>query len=191
MLSSSKNQEVTQEGFARLLAHLADDPEAAGEAYEEQRRMLVKFFECRGCRLAEELADETLNRVMRRLGAGEEVENLSAYAFGVARFLIREWARSPETRRADFASLPPLPAPLKDEDDEAERRRECLERCLQKLPDESRALLLEYYRDERRAKIDLRQALAERLGLRRNALTKRVVRLREKLEACITGCVKR
>ena len=79
---------------------------------------------------------------------------------------------------------------MKDEDDEAERRRECLERCLHKLPAESRALLLEYYRDERRAKIDLRQALAERLGLRRNALTKRVVRLREKLEACITACMK-
>jgi DNA-directed RNA polymerase specialized sigma24 family protein len=127
---------------------------------------------------------------MRRLGAGEEIENIPAYAFGVARLLWLEWARAPEQRRADFETLSPLPAPSIDTDDETERRRTCLERCLQELPAENRALLLEYYRDERRAKIDLRQALAERLGLRRNALTKRIIRLRARLETCVTGCAK-
>lgn len=190
--SSSKNQQITSQGFSLLLARLDDDPEVAGEAYEEQRRMLVKFFECRGCSLADELADESLDRVMRRLDAGVEIENISSYAFGVARLLLLEWRRSPETKRIDLESLPPLaaPPPSFEEADDVERHV-CLESCLQKLPAESRALLLEYYRDERRAKIDVRQTLADRLSLRRNALTKRVVRLREKLEACIVACVKK
>ena len=53
------------------------------------------------------------------------------------------------------------------------------------MPRESADLILEYYRYEKRAQIDQRKALAERFGLRRDALANRAQRLRDKLEQCV------
>jgi len=50
---------------------------------------------------------------------------------------------------------------------------------------------MEYYVDEKRGRIDRRRDLAERLGLRRDALANRAQRLRDKLEQCVTRCLKK
>jgi DNA-directed RNA polymerase specialized sigma24 family protein len=178
---------LAPETFAAFLARLSPDPERAGEAYEEQRQMLVKFFECRGVAFGEELADEVFNRVARRLAEGEVIENLPGYCFSAARFVLMEQARAPEQRRIAFDELPPLAAPEAAEED---ARLVCLRSCLQALSPESRAWIVEYYQDTGRAKIDVRQAMSERLGISRNALSNRMVRLRTQLEQCITRCVK-
>jgi RNA polymerase sigma factor (sigma-70 family) len=185
-----KASELAPETFAALLARLSPDPERAGEAYEEQRQMLVKFFECRGMTLAEDLADEVFNRVARRLAEGEVIEKLPGYCFSIARFILMEQLRSPEQRRVAFDEAPPLVAPERADEDE-DVRLVCLRSCLQSLSQENRALILEYYQDTRRAKIDVRQTIAERLGISRNALSNRMVRLRTQLEQCITRCVKK
>lgn len=186
------SQELPPEAFATLLARLNPNPARAGEAYEEQRQMLVKFFECRGEAFAVDLTDEVFNRVARRLGEGEVIENLSGYCLSVARFVLLERSRSSEQRRVAFDNLPPLAAPEKPErEDEAEDARlVCLRSCLKSLSAENRALILEYYQDTKRAKIDVRQAIALRLGITRNALCNRMVRQRNQLEQCITRCVK-
>jgi hypothetical protein len=57
------------------------------------------------------------------------------------------------------------------------------------LPIESCELITEYYRDEKRGRIDHRKALAERLGLRRDALANRAQRVRDKLEQCVANCL--
>ena len=67
-------------------------------------------------------------------------------------------------------------------------QRECFERCLNELSEENRQLVLRYYEDERRGKIDNRQAMADRLGIPLNALRSRVQRIRDKLERCVTNC---
>ena len=64
-------------------------------------------------------------------------------------------------------------------------------RCLNELPTESNQLILQYYEDERRVKINNRQAMADRLGIPLNALRSRVQRIRDKLEQCITHCLSR
>ena len=184
---SAKQTGLEPQAFAAFLARLAPDHERAGEAYEEQRQMLVKFFECRGVVFADELADEVFNRVARRLAEGEAIENLPGYCFSVARFILLEHSRSPEQRRMNWEDLPPLAAP---EDEEENARLACLRSWLQALPADSRVLLIEYYQDAKRAKIDVRQTMATRLGITRNALTNRMVRLRAQLEQCITRCVK-
>lgn len=184
-----QKSDLSPEAFATFLARLSPEPERAGAAYEELRQMTVKFLECRGVAFAEEVADEVFNRVARRVADGEVIENLPGYCFSVARFVLLEYSRSPEQRRVELDELPPLAAPERADDEDA--RLACLRSCLQLLPADSRALLIEYYQDTKRAKIDVRQAIATRLGITRNALSNRMVRLRTQLENCINRCVKK
>lgn len=184
-----KLHELSPEAFAAFLARLSPDPERAGEAYEELRQMTVKFLECRGVAFADELADEVFNRVARRVADGEVIENLPGYCFSVARFVLLEYSRSPERRRVEMDDLPPLAAPEHEKEEDAQAA--CLQSCLQALPADSRALIVEYYQDTTRAKIDVRQSIATRLGITRNALSNRMVRLRTQLETCINRCVKK
>jgi hypothetical protein len=58
---------LTGEAFKRFLACLDADTEQAGEKYEAIRQKLVKFFDWRGAHFPEECADETINRVVRKL----------------------------------------------------------------------------------------------------------------------------
>jgi DNA-directed RNA polymerase specialized sigma24 family protein len=60
---------------------------------------------------------------------------------------------------------------------------------MQKLTEENRKLVIEYYQDERQAKIDHRKALAERLGIAINALRIRAFRIRASLQECVTNCL--
>ena len=69
-----------------------------------------------------------------------------------------------------------------------ERRLDCLDRCVETLLPEQQSLIVDYYRDERRAKIDGRRALAQRLGITMNALSVRACRIRDTLEACVQDC---
>src|SRR5262245_4973774 len=61
-----KDWELTKEDFDRFLTWLHPDREQAGQKYEEIRRRLVIIFNARRCPEAEDLADETINRVIRR-----------------------------------------------------------------------------------------------------------------------------
>ena len=81
---------LTSESFGKLLARLDTDPEVAGEKYEALRRMLVKFFGWRGAPFPEEHADETLNRVTRKLDEGLVIKDMPGYCYGVARLLYLE-----------------------------------------------------------------------------------------------------
>jgi DNA-directed RNA polymerase specialized sigma24 family protein len=72
---------------------------------------------------------------------------------------------------------------------ESEIALDCLDRCLEGLTVDSRQLIVDYYQEERRAKIELRQQLAEKLGIPLNALRIRAHRIRATLEKCVTKCV--
>lgn len=78
-----------------------------------------------------------------------------------------------------------------DEAQERELRLACLEDCLNLLPSESRELIVEYYQDSRRDRIERRKSLAASLGLQREALANRAQRLRDKLERCVKSCLQR
>src|SRR5262249_58317442 len=119
--SSRKERELTPEAFKKLLAKLDPNPETAGGKYEELRRQLIKFFEWRGSFFPDELADETLNRVARKIDEGEEIEkNLIALALGIARFVFLETLKRPDNRRAgmgELATVAALPEPKDEERD--------------------------------------------------------------------------
>ena len=58
-----KNWVLSQKAFDDLLDWLASNREQAGHKYEAIRRRLITIFTGRGCCDAEDLADETMNRV--------------------------------------------------------------------------------------------------------------------------------
>ncbi len=184
---------LTERGFAKLLARLGDTPDRAGDGYEELRLMLVKFFEWRDSWFPEDDADETINRVIRKLEDGaEEIQNLEAYCLGVARLVFLERLRAPERRRDDWESLEPLaaPAPVGEVNDVEEARLKCFRRCMENLPSGTRELLVAYFQDERRARIDHRKQLVQELGISPEALRRRVKLARNKIEKCVNGCLK-
>ncbi len=81
---------LTQEAFDKLLIALGGNRESGSEKYLEIRNHLTRFFEWRGCPFPEDHADETFNRIARKVAEGEEILNPSGYAMGVARLLLLE-----------------------------------------------------------------------------------------------------
>jgi len=183
---------LTADAFAKLLDRLGDDREQAGEKYEDLRRTLIRFFQWRGAPFPEEHTDESLNRVARKLGEGVEIKNIGGYCHEVARLVCLEALKGPHSRRAPLDEVK-LEATVPDTTDAAEREQwlTCLEDCLNVLPSDSRQLITEYYQDEKSGRINRRQALAARLGLRRDALANRAQRVRDKLEQCVTRCFRK
>jgi RNA polymerase sigma factor (sigma-70 family) len=173
---------LTANAFERLLARIDPDRDRAGAEYELVRRKLVKFFECRGSLTPEDDADETISRVATRL-EHEAIQNLNAYFYGVARFVLleggRERARRRDSVEVDRIDVPAARPPADDE------RLAWLEQCLDALPPASRQLLLAYYQDEKADKIRHRRRLAESFGIPINALRIRLHRLRLTVEECV------
>ena len=181
---------LTQEAFDRFLSLLDLDRDRAGEIYETLRRNLVRLFIWRGCRDPETHADETINRVIRKIDEGEEIRDLVSYAHGVARRLLLEIFKNQEREQVGIDHLPALAAPTEQPDD-SENGVLCLRRCLNRLPEESRRLIVQYYQGEKGAKIGNRKRLAEGLCITLNALRYRAFELRQRLEGCIERCMQR
>jgi DNA-directed RNA polymerase specialized sigma24 family protein len=186
--SSRQKWALTQDAFHKLLSSLADDPDSAGQKYLEIRNNLTKFFEWRGCPFPEDHADETINRVAKRIAEGEEIRNPPGYCTGVARMLLLEInkERVREQQALGEMAISPQVAP---EPDQAEERIDCLRACLKDLPSDNRELIVEYYQGEKGSKIENRKKLTERFGVPVNTLRMRALRLREKLQTCVEHCL--
>ena len=173
---------VTQAAFDSLLAWLDADRDQAGRKYEKIRQRLITIFTCRNRPDAEELADETINRVT--LKASEVAEGYTGdpalYFYGVAQKVYLE-----SLRMRPPAATPPQTTKSED----IEKEYECLERCMEQLSQANRELVLEYYQNDKRAKIDSRKRMAERLGIAQNALRIRAHRIRLTLQQCVRGCL--
>lgn len=176
---------MTKEQFDLLLAWLDPSLSRSGERYEAIRRKLITFFLNRQCDDAEGLADETINRVARRVSElKESYEGEQArYFFGVARKVLLEHHRLQNKR-----VQPPPPVPSRDE---LEPYLMCLDECLAKFPPESRELILLYYKEQKKAKIATHKEMSDRLSLKAGALRARVHRIRVKLEQCVRECIER
>lgn len=187
---AARPQGLTREGFEALLAQLDPDREKAGERYETIRRKLVRLFEWRGCDGAEDLADETINRVARRMAEGIELKSSDPYGYfcGVAHLVYKEVLRrsSREHRALESGEWPP-PIYVPEDEEPSDRRLDCLRHCLAKVPQDQRDLLLRYHQGENN--IRNRKTLASELGVPLNALRIRVHRVRRKVEACVHGCL--
>ncbi len=179
--------ELTAEAYELFLSWLDPEREAAALRYEQIRKRLINFFNFRGCPVSEDLADEAINRVIRRAPQLIEsyVGDRTPYFYTVAHHLHLEYMRKQQP--ADITSdIPDRPQRKDDDDEEA---MECLDRCLGRLQQGDRDLVLRYYDNERRGKIEDRRRLADQLGISLNNLRIRMHRLRGGLEGCVKECL--
>lgn len=184
-----KDWELTEESFDLFLSWLSEDREVAGQMYEDIRRRLIKILECRGCAQPEDVADEALNRFIRRLP-----ELIHTYSGDPFPYILRI-ARNVQHEKEKKQPLPlpenldEVPAEPVDTDEIDERVHTCLDQCLGKLEPKSRTLLMDYYQNDKQDKIDFRKILAEELGIAANALRLRVHRLRNNVSMCMNTCL--
>lgn len=174
---------LSKSSFDDLLSALDPNRDSAALRYESLRARLVKFFEWRACAAPDELADETLDRLARKFETGAPIEDPVNYAYGIARMIVLETVKREARERQAVADMPAA------EEEEDDGRMSCLEKCLSSISLESRTLIIAYYSSEKRAKIDLRQHFADRLGISINALRIKAHRVRLKIEECVFRCL--
>jgi DNA-directed RNA polymerase specialized sigma24 family protein len=181
---------LDERSLTRLLTALDPDPERASERYEALRRRLTRVFLWERQPDAESLADQAIDRVARRVNEGVDVVDVPAYASRVAELILLEARRAGHRREAALEAHARL-SPVDHSSAAVERRHACLEACLAQLEPEQRDLILRYYSADGRARIEQRDALAKAHGIPLGALRNRALRMREKLEGCISACLSR
>jgi DNA-directed RNA polymerase specialized sigma24 family protein len=198
MKSLSKDWQPTQEDFDQFLIWLNPDRDLAGERYERIHRMLTTSFAVRWRGDAQNLADETLTRVIRQVVVEKKnVDNAEAYCRGVAKIVLLESFRKLQKENAisvEMLTLGEVPvAPPHQEEREAaaedaqyESYLEAFRRCLKELPRPEREMVIKYYDGSKEGELKKRRLkLARRLNLKIGNLRSRMVRRREQLRKCI------
>jgi DNA-directed RNA polymerase specialized sigma24 family protein len=183
---------LNSEQFEALLRQLGPDRDLAGVRYEQLRRRLVTIFTYRGCAQPEELADETMDRVARRLmetRLAAEISDPAPFVFGVAWNVAKE-----RLKRQRTVALPDGWDSADHGQSEATTpgsgiRHDCLDRCLRCLSAEDRDVVLTYYQEEGLAKIRHRSDIARHLKISSNALRLRIHRITLRLRECVFHCV--
>ena len=164
----------------------ADEAQAALE-YHKLHQRLTRFFDWNNVQDPAALADEALDRLGTRAsesGPGDGVQNVSAFALGVARHLLQEETRR-QQKMVEINRHWRAVESTRGHEPESEALGTALEHCLAKMRPERRRLIEDYYSYSGGEKIKKHQQLADAEGLSLNALRNRALRARQELEACI------
>lgn len=175
----------TQDELEALFAWLDPDKDRAIAKYEVVRSGLIAKFNAAGCIDAEALADEVIDRVIKRLPeiSGSYNGNPISYFHGVARKVLLEYFRL-KRREAQRA-------PVQTEPRFSQTYYECLESCLGQLDPDKRELITRYYAEQKREKIESRRSMRDQMSLKADALRVRIYRIRQTLKECVSDCVAR
>jgi RNA polymerase sigma factor (sigma-70 family) len=187
----ARNSDFRPERFDDLLAWLNPDRELASSIYLNLRHSLLRIFAWNRCADPEGMTDETFDRVARQVHILRDTfeGNPKLFFYGVANNLIREYRKKVKSHVPMEAIELAEDPPQELEEETSERRKECLSKCLRKLPKEKRNLILTYYAKEKQAKIIHRAEMARQLGVSIEALRVRMLRIRGTLEECIELCL--
>jgi RNA polymerase sigma factor (sigma-70 family) len=181
---------LTKKAFHDFLFLLHSDPICAAHEYENIRRKLTSYFRWNRCRDAENLADEAIDRVIKRLQE-VTVNNVRAYINGIARNVFLE-SRRRNAHSATFDTAIDVGSAddsSDDEEDQIDSRIDCLKQCLDHLTPMERRLILEYGAHERCT--EKRKELADSLGVTLENLRVQVFRARKKLRTLVAQCLQR
>jgi len=176
---------ITKEPFDELLGWLDPDRDTAGQKYVVIRKGLIRIFISHGISDAEYYADETIDRVSKRLPEirATYVGDATRYFHGVARNITLEARRK---REVATDVVPERTTEEISKDDMSE----CLSECLKDLPSDKRELILDYHLYQGRAKVEHHREMAAELSISEGALRTRAHHLRVSLANCVMECVK-
>src|SRR5436305_11217680 len=114
--------EPTDEAFGIFLHWLAPDLEQGAKEYLDLKKKLIRLFICKGCaHSSEELADETLDRMVRIVH--KEPAKYSkpiALCIGVAKNVWREYIKqiTPDPLKSDDIPAPEADADFTEQEEE-------------------------------------------------------------------------
>jgi DNA-directed RNA polymerase specialized sigma24 family protein len=186
MTQREAKRPLTPEAFGKFLRWLSRDDAVAVEAYQSIRRKLVRYFTLKGCEDPDELFDETIDIVIGKIEAGEQVLRPIAYCYGVAKNVWRQ-----DMRRLKSVSIQEdLASPEHQEPEASEQELQCLECCVNQLSPSDRDVVTRYHRSQGSEKIATRKMLADGFG-GLNALRVKMCRIRKDLRLCVVDCLKR
>ncbi len=169
-----------------LLSWLSPDRSEAVAKFQRIRGDLIRIAASRGCPVPEDLADEAIERVARKVStiAVDYIGDPGLYFHAVVRNVHREYVR-----RHKPSSLDREPRAAEAADETQENHSRCLDQCLKTMSEADQALILDYYSRDRSDKIARRKAIAMGIGVGLNALRIRAHRIRERLFLCVTRCL--
>ena len=175
---------ITKDSFDALLEWLDPDREKAARQYEVIRGGLIRIFVSNGLADAEHYADDTVDRVIKRLPEirASYVNEPVRYFHGVARNVLREALR----RREVATDVLPERSAFKWSDNEL---AECLRKCWRALPIEKRQLIYDYHVYDGHQKIESHREMAGELAISVGALRTRAHHVRATLENCVQECM--
>ena len=175
------------------LTNSVDIPFLTEEWFITTRQKLIRFFAVEGCcGDPESNADETMSRVVRAVATGTTIHVKPAtFAYGVAKLVAKECRRKTRTRNElEFDHR--IHQPLVSDNSQADSLHTCLDECLQELSDFERSVIIKFYEGTKPGE-DLRnrKVLAALLRMPVKKLRKEAMKIRQKLEGCISGCIDR
>ncbi len=188
------NEKMSQEELDKLLNWLGPNRELAAAEFIRIRRMLTSIFLSRGCINADELADETIDRVAAKI---KEIETdykgeKRTYFVGVLRNVYKESLRVDRNKNRAFGLMKTEMDidELQNHEESKTRRAECLKKCLKKLKKKHRQIILGYYQPSGgKEKIIGHKILAKKFSKSVKSLRVQVFRIKEKLFECVESCL--
>jgi DNA-directed RNA polymerase specialized sigma24 family protein len=175
---------IPKESFDELLDWLDADREIAGQKYVTIRSGLVRMFVSHGISDGAFYADETIDRVIKRLPEIRPtfVGEPARYFNGVARKVLFEAVRK------NKVVTDVIPERVIEEAASSDLY-DCLKLCLKQLPPDKQELILDYHLYHGRAKVEHHREMASELSISEGALRTRAHHLRVSLEKCVLECV--
>jgi DNA-directed RNA polymerase specialized sigma24 family protein len=172
-MEENENERLA-EAYRTLLARLDPDPQRAAEEFHKLRKIAIRIAHGR-CSDPENVAGEAIDRMVRRMAEGEEINNLRGYLYTVTLNVLQE------TWREERRFTPELPEWLEEVGWQIEDRMTRLitvRDCLKKISRKDRILIEQYYESSDR------KEMAREMECTENALRLRAFHIREKLERC-------
>ncbi len=184
-------RDLTKSEFELLLSWIHPEEIKRNEEFQAIRRSLDYFFFVRNCFDSEALADETIERVARRVSDISEgySGNPRRYFYGVAKNVYREYLRDKERNSIVDLDCEVVADPIPSWDSSSDYL-DCLRGCLNSLANEDRSLILDYYDSLSKNNPKYREELARKYAITLNALRVRIFRIKKNLSSCAENCSK-
>jgi len=189
-LPRSSNFNLTAKRMLAVLTWLNTNPILAAREYNLLHHKLCTLFDKRGCRMFEEFADRTFDRIGELLAQKGKVPadaEPTAFACSVAQNLVHDCYRMQTDRLKEEKVIEDTNA---GDTSEHHASLDLMDEALRKLPEHERNLLVEYYRNGRLPDHARRREMARRLGKSPEALRLEVYRIVQKVRGFYNKKVK-
>jgi RNA polymerase sigma factor (sigma-70 family) len=168
-----------QQAFEELFRTLEPEAKSVAEGFKRCRHKLVKFFIWRRCPDPEDLADETITRLVKKAGTEISAEKPYSFVYAIAANVFREYSR----RKRDHGEVASIDEILEIPDHSRNPVDDCQKHCLDRLAEDKRKLLHHYYVDNISCE-DIAKERQETI----NALRLKIFRIKEWLRRCCEDC---